>query len=54
MQGILEEVTLLQDITEACRSAVRAFVEERTDDNDQVRTCAWLVHRCVRRALVLC
>ena len=30
-QGVLEEVTLLQEITEACRAAVRAFVSERTD-----------------------
>ena len=37
VQGMLEEVTLLQDITEACRSGVRAFVEERTDESDQVR-----------------
>ena len=36
MQGQLEEVTLLQDITEACRTAVRAFVAERTDEQDQV------------------
>ncbi len=36
MQGILEEVTLLQEITEACRGAVRAFVEDRTDADGRV------------------
>ena len=36
MQGVLEEVTLLQEITEACRAAVRAFVEERTDKQGRV------------------
>ena len=36
MQGNLDDVTLLQDITEVCRATVRAFVEERTDKNDQV------------------
>jgi magnesium chelatase subunit H len=36
MQGILEEVNLLQDITEACRACVRAFVEDRTDSQGQV------------------
>ena len=35
-QGNLDDVTLLQDITEVCRATVRAFVEERTDKNDQV------------------
>ena len=39
MQGNLEDVTLLQEITEACRGCVRSFVEERTDNNDQVRAC---------------
>ena len=37
-QGILEEVNLLQDITEAARSCVRAFVEDRTDVNGIVST----------------
>ena len=37
MQGNLEDVTLLQEITEACRGCVRSFVEERTDNDDQVR-----------------
>lgn len=36
MQGLLEEVNLLQEITEACRSCVRAFVEDRTDSQGQV------------------
>lgn len=35
-QGVLEEVTLLQEITEICREAVRAFVEDRTDANGRV------------------
>lgn len=35
-RGVLEEVTLLQEITEACRAAVRAFVEERTDKQGRV------------------
>lgn len=35
-QGILEEVTLLQDINEAARDAVRLFVEDRTDANGLV------------------
>ena len=38
VQGILEEVNLLQDITEAARSCVRAFVEDRTDANGIVST----------------
>ena len=38
MQGILEEVTLLQEITEAARSCVRAFVEDRTDASGLVST----------------
>ena len=36
MQGVLEEVSLLQEITEACRGAVRAFVEDRTDSKGRV------------------
>jgi len=36
MQGILEEVNLLQDISEAARNAVRLFVEDRTDANGLV------------------
>lgn len=36
MQGVLEEVALLQEITEACRGAVRAFVEDRTDSDGRV------------------
>ena len=36
LQGVLEEVTLLQEITESCRAAVRAFVEDRTDSNGRV------------------
>ena len=43
MQGNLDDVTLLQDITEVCRATVRAFVEERTDKNDQV-SCNWPRH----------
>ncbi|EIE24949.1 magnesium chelatase subunit H [Coccomyxa subellipsoidea C-169] len=35
-KGLLEEVNLLQEITEACRSCVRAFVEDRTDSQGQV------------------
>ena len=38
MQGVLEEVTLLQEITEAARSCVRAFVEDRTDAAGLVST----------------
>ena len=37
-QGILEEVNLLQDITEAARACVRAFVEDRTDASGLVST----------------
>lgn len=33
---MLEEVTLLQEITEAARACVRAFVEDRTDANGLV------------------
>ena len=36
LQGVLEEVSLLQEITEACRGAVRAFVEDRTDSKGRV------------------
>lgn len=36
LQGILEEVNLLQEITEACRTCVRSFVEDRTDSQGQV------------------
>ena len=36
LQGVLEEVALLQEITEACRSCVRAFVEDRTDAQGRV------------------
>lgn len=36
LQGLLEEVALLQEITEACRMAVRAFVEDRTDETGRV------------------
>jgi hypothetical protein len=36
VQGVLEEVTLLQEITETCRGAVRAFVEDRTDSKGRV------------------
>ena len=36
LQGILEEVNLLQEITEACRASVRSFVEDRTDSQGQV------------------
>ena len=37
-QGVLEEVTLLQEITEAARTCVRAFVEDRTDADGLVST----------------
>ena len=37
-QGVLEEVTLLQEITEAARACVRAFVEDRTDAGGLVST----------------
>ena len=37
-QGILEEVNLLQEITEAARACVRAFVEDRTDASGLVST----------------
>lgn len=36
LQGILEEVNLLQEITEACRACVRSFVEDRTDSQGEV------------------
>ena len=36
LQGVLEEVTLLQEIVEAVRNAVRAFVEDRTDKDGRV------------------
>ena len=35
---MLEEVNLLQEITEAARAAVRLFVEDRTDANGVVST----------------
>lgn len=35
-QGILEEVNLLQEMTEACRACVRAFVNDRTDPQGRV------------------
>ncbi len=35
-QGILEDVALLQEITEACRSAVGEFVKDRTDSEGRV------------------
>ena len=38
VQGVLEEVTLLQEINEAARSCVRAFVEDRTDAGGLVST----------------
>ena len=38
MQGILEEVNLLQEVTEAARACVRAFVEDRTDASGLVST----------------
>ena len=37
-QGVLEEVNLLQEITEAARAAVRLFVEDRTDAAGVVST----------------
>ena len=52
MQGNLDDVTLLQDITEVCRMTVTAFVEERTDKNDQV-SCA-PIHLTQDALLVLC
>ena len=36
LQGVLEEVNLLQEITEAARESVRLFVEDRTDANGVV------------------
>ncbi len=38
MQGILKDVELLQSITEACREAVRAFVNRRTNTAGRVTT----------------
>ncbi|AFY36506.1 cobaltochelatase CobN subunit [[Leptolyngbya] sp. PCC 7376] len=35
-KGILEDVNLLQDITEACRKAVRALVEQQINDEGRV------------------
>jgi hypothetical protein len=35
-QGVLEEVALLQEITEAARATVRAFVDDRTDASGRV------------------
>ena len=36
LQGVLEDVNLNQAITEVCRNAVRAFVEDRTDSAGRV------------------
>ena len=36
LQGVLEDVNLNQAITEVCRNAVRAFVEDRTDEAGRV------------------
>ena len=36
LQGVLEDVNLNQAITEVCRNAVRAFVEDRTDPAGRV------------------
>ena len=36
LQGVLEDVNLNQTITEVCRNAVRAFVEDRTDSAGRV------------------
>ena len=36
VQGVLEEVSLLQEINEAARACVRAFVEDRTDSAGRV------------------
>ena len=38
LQGILKDVELLQTITEACREAVRAFVNRRTNKAGRVTT----------------
>ena len=39
-QGVLAEVELLQEITEATRAAVGAFVEDRTDAEGRVTSNA--------------
>ena len=36
MQGVLQDVELNQRMTEVCRLAVRAFVEDRTDKDGRV------------------
>ena len=36
MQGVLQDVELNQRMTEVCRQAVRAFVEDRTDKDGRV------------------
>ncbi|OKH19736.1 magnesium chelatase subunit H [[Limnothrix rosea] IAM M-220] len=41
-KGILEDVNLLQDITEACRAAVRALVEQQINDEGRVSLVARL------------
>lgn len=35
-QGVFEEVALLEEIKEACRGCVRAFVQDRTDSKGRV------------------
>jgi len=36
VQGVLQDVELNQRMTEVCRQAVRAFVEDRTDKDGRV------------------
>lgn len=36
MQGVLKDVELNQRMTEVCRTAVRSFVEDRTDKDGRV------------------
>ena len=36
LQGVLEDVTLNQELVETSRLAVRAFVEDRTDSDGRV------------------
>jgi len=36
VQGVLQDVELNQRMTEVCRKAVRAFVEDRTDKDGRV------------------
>lgn len=38
LQGVLDEVTLLESITDACRNCVSEFVRDRVDKDGRVST----------------